>query len=265
MIKFSEFLILHPVFSTYEAKDACFKGKLSQTPLAALHRAAKSGKIRRLKRGLYQTHPAGMKRFPPPSSLLVTGRLSQDSVLSHHSAFEALGASHSEFPRQATYWTKSPRHKIKILGVTYQPLLHPDQLRRSGKEDWGVEIIAVSGLDLRVTSRERTFVDSLQAPHWVGGWEEFCQCANKFSHLDLDKVLEYASLLNSPALLSRLGFFLETNRERFYVKEGFLKVLQEKKSRVVVPLVVGDQSKGVINREWNLLVPKGLKVELADL
>ena len=195
----------------------------------------------------------------------MVSRLSHDAVLSHHSAFETLGASHSEFPKQATCWTKSPRHKIKILGVAYQPLLHPDSLRRAGKEDWGVETIAVSGLDLRVTSRERTFVDSLQAPHWTGGWEEFCQCVNKFSHLDLDKVLEYASLLNSPALLSRMGFFLETNRERFYVKDEFLKELRGKKSRVVVPLVVGDQSKGTVNREWNLLVPKGLTVKLTDL
>lgn len=265
MITFSDFLVLHPVFHLEEARQACFRGKAPQTALAALYRAEKVGRVRRLKRGIYQAKPIGSKGFPPPSPLLVASRLAFDACLSHHSALEALGFAHSAFPKLATYWTNSPRHVFKIEGVSYQPLLHPEPLRKAHQQKWGVEKIQLGGLEVRVTNRERTFVDSLQAPHWVGGWEEFCHCVDKISHLNLEKVLEYASLLKSPALFSRLGFFLETNKERLFVQNKILSELHTMRSKVSVPLIVGDKEKGKLDSKWNINVSKRTIVKLEQL
>lgn len=265
MSNLSDFFAIHPVFNTEEMRLACFQNKAPQTALAALHRAEKKGKVRRLKRGLYQSRPIGMKDFPAPSPSLVASRLAPDAVLSHQSAFETLGFAHTTFSKLATYWTNSPRHSVKIKGVSYQPILHPEPLRRVGKQEWGVETIKLAGLAVRVTHRERTFVDALQAPHWMGGWEEFCQCVNKISHFNFEKMLEYASLINSPALYSRLGFFLQVNQKRFYVKKEILEALQKKKSRTRIHLVSGDRQHGVLDKKWNVLFPEREVIDLRKL
>ncbi len=260
-----EFLTLHPIFTIAEVRQACFQDKADQTARAELHRAERARRVRRLKRGLYQSRPAGMKAFPPPSPLLVASCLATDAVLSHHSAFEAMGVAHSVFMRLATYWTKSSRHGVEIENVTYQPLLHPAPLRRAKQTAWGVETLSIQGLDVRTTGRERTFVDSLQGMRWVGGWEEFCHCVDKFAYLKLDKVLDYAALINSPALNSRLGLFLERNQERFYVEKEVLAQLEENKSAVPVPLVAGDKTEGQRDASWNVVVPATLTVDLGEL
>lgn len=265
MSNLSDFLAVHSLFNIEEIRLACFQKKAPQTALAALYRAEKAGKVRRLKQGLYQTRPIGMKNFPLPSPLLVASRLAQDAVLSHHSAFEILGLAHSSFSSLATYWTNSPRHAIKIKGVVYQPLLHPEPLRRANKQKWGVETEKMAGISIRMTQRERTFIDSLQSPHWVGGWEEFCYCVNKISHFDFKKILEYVALIGSPALYSRLGFFLQINQERFYVKKEILDILRKGKTRTRIPLVSGSTLQGVLDKEWNVVVPKRAIVDLKKL
>lgn len=260
-----EFYFLHPVFTVEEFSLACFKGKLRKSALSALYLAEQAGKIRRLKRGLYQSLPAGMKDFPPPNPLLVASRMSTDAILSHHSAFEALGASHSEFMGFATYWTEVGRPLMTIEKVQYQPLVQPSILRGKKKTEWGVEKLSLQNLLVRVTSRERTFVDGIQSPHWVGGWEEFCHCVNNFSHLNLDKVLAYLKLRDSPSFYSRVGFFLAENQERFFVSDKFLKRLYAKKSSAPIPLVVRQANKGKHNKTWNVMVPPRIITRISEL
>ncbi|MBI4209824.1 MAG: hypothetical protein HY538_09010 [Deltaproteobacteria bacterium] len=265
MMKPGEFFSLHPIFTIGEVRQACFRGKADQTARARLYRAQRAGQVRRLKQGLYQSRPAGMEGFPPPSPLLVASRLAFDAILSHHSAFEALGAAHSVFMRLATYWTRSSRHCVAIENVRYQPLLHPSALRRTRREEWGIETVTIQGLDVRTTGRERTFVDGLQDLRWVGGWEEFCHCVDKFAYLNLTQVLEYASHINSPALNSRLGLFLEHNQERFYVGAEVLEELRKNRSSVPVPLIGGDKTGGKRESSWNVTIPPNLTVALGEL
>lgn len=263
-MKLNEFINLHPVFTIEEARRTCFKNNAEQTVWAELHRAERSGRIRRLKRGLYQARPVGMKAFPPPPPLLVASRLAHDAVLSHHSAFEALGASHSIFMRLGTYWTKSSRHRTEIEKVIYQPLIHPTGLRKLKRENWGVEEINIQGIDVRTTIRERTFIDSLQGLKWAGGWEEFSHCMDKLPYLNFSKVLEYLSLIDSPALNSRAGIFLERNQKRYYVPQEVLEKLHSGKSLVPVPLISGDKNSGKRDKKWNVIIPSHLSIGLKE-
>ena len=66
-----------------------------------------------------------------------------------------------------------------------------------------------AGMPIRVASIERTMVDALDRPHFSGGWEEVWRSLESVEFFDLDKVVEYALLLDNATTASKVGFFLE--------------------------------------------------------
>ena len=263
-MKYSEFLTLKPVFTLKQFQESCFSKAKPETIRTALYRAHQKGRVRILKRGLYQSRPAGLEVFPPPSPILVASQLVEDAVLSHHTAFEALGFSHSEFFKLATFFTESSRHSVEIEGVQYQPLLHPSSLIRKGKTEKEVIELSVGNVKVRATNRERTLVDGIQSLKWMGGWEEYCHCVDKVPSFDWDKVWPYVQLISSPALFSRLGFFLEENQKRLFVPEKLLKKLHQQKSKNLVPLYL-ETDKFKANKTWNVNIPEDAITKLEEL
>ena len=261
----AEFLTIRPVFTLKQFQESCFPKGKPDTVRTALYRAHQKGQVRVSKRGLYQSRPAGVNGFPPPSPVLVASQLAEDAVLSHHTAFEALGFSHSEFFRLATFFTNSNRHSLEIQDVRYQPLLHPASLMKKGKTDQEVIELSLGNVKVRATSRERTLVDGIQSLKWMGGWEEFCHCVDKVPGFNWDKVWKYAQLLDSPTLFSRLGFFLEENQKRLFVPEKILKKLQEQKSKNIVPLYADSTNTSKANKKWNVSVPEDAITKLEEL
>ncbi len=264
-MKSSEFFTLYPVFTFKQFQNICLPEAKPETVRTALYRAHQRGDVRLLKRSLYQSRPAGQKKFPPPPSILVASQLAEDAVLSHHSAFEALGFSHSEFFNRTTYFTHSARHSIKIEGVQYQPLLHPLPLRKKQVSDKEVLELSISSLKARCTSRERTLVDGMESLEWMGGWEEYCHCVDKVASFKWEKVLQYAQWIDSAALFSRLGFFLEENQKRLFVPESLLRKFKEKKSKNIISLYSDSNRPFKINKIWDVKFPETAIIHLEEL
>ena len=82
-----------------------------------------------------------------------------------------------------------------------------------------------SGMEVRVTSLERTMVDVLNRPDVAGGWEEIWRSLESVEFFDLDKVVEYALLLGNATTAAKVGFFLEQHREPLMIEEKHLKSL----------------------------------------
>lgn len=65
----------------------------------------------------------------------------------------------------------------------------------------------LSGVDLRVTSLERTLVDVLDRPDLSGSWEEIWRSLESIEFFDLDQVITYALLLGNATTAAKVGFF----------------------------------------------------------
>jgi predicted transcriptional regulator of viral defense system len=256
-IKHETFFRRHPVFTGEE-----FAGHLSsggeagtrtQESLIAYH--TRAGRLLRVRRGLFAVIPPGADSDTyPVDPYLVAAKLTKDSVLSHHTALEFHGRAYSVW-QQVTYSASRPLDKLAFRSHIFRGTRFPEALRRFGKEHFEVLTRERAGVSVRVASLERTLVDVLDRPHRSGGWEEVWRSLESVEFFDLDRVVEYALLLDNSTTASKVGFFLDQHREDLMVEGRHLGALREKRPRQPHYLDRNRRSPGSLVAEWNLVVP----------
>ena len=107
----------------------------------------------------------------------------------------------------------------------------PPPLLRKGEEMFGVIHQDHFGVELRVTSHERTLVDVLDRPDLTGEWEEIWRSLELVEFFDLDQVVEYTRLLNNATTAAKVGFFLEQHRDDLMVEDAYLDALRQMRPR----------------------------------
>ena len=107
-----------------------------------------------------------------------------------------------------------------------------------------------------VTSLERTLVDVLNRPDLSGSWEEIWRSLESVEYFDLDRVVEYALMLENATTAAKVGFFLEQHREPLMVEDKHLKPLLDFRPRRPHYLVRGKRTNGRLVTNWNLVLPK---------
>ena len=112
-----------------------------------------------------------------------------------------------------------------------------------------------AGVELRVTSLERTLVDVLERPDLSGSWEEIWRSLETIEFFDLDKVVEYTLLLENSTTAGKVGFFLEQHREPLMVEPRHLEALRARRPRQPHYLDRAKRTSGRLVSEWNLVVP----------
>jgi len=264
-MKLDEFFARNPIFrvdefTTYlESKGS----KNPSTRKALLAHHLKSGHILRIRRGLYATIPAGV----PPDEFsidpyLLAGRITDDAILAYHTALEAQGRSYSIFTR-FTYLTKrNLGRSFEFRGSTYQGVSHPKALRRAGQEELFAEVQDRSGMEIKVTSLERSFVDALDRPNLAGSWEEIWRSLKSIEFLDLEKVVEYVSVLENATTAAKVGFFLDRHRDALMVSEGYLDRIRKLRPKSPHYMERDSRQEGQLQPDWNLIVPTSILEEV---
>lgn len=257
-MRLETFFARRPVFRIEEITD--FLGENGSgnpsTRDALLAHHVDSGRILRIRRGLYAVVPPGTdSRDLIVDPFLLAGKMTNDAVLAYHTALEAHGRAYSLF-RRCTYLTcRNPGRAFEFQGVKYQGVSHSKALRDAGSEDMGIETQDRSGLDIRITGHERSFVDVLDRPNMSGTWEEIWRSLESIEYLKLDLVLEYAAVLGSATTAARVGFFLEQHRESLMVPEPVLEELARLRPRNPHYMDHKDRPGGRLLKRWNLIVP----------
>ena len=175
-------------------------------------------------------------------------------MLSHHTALEFHGRAYSMW-LQVTYSASRPLEKLTFRSHVFHGTRFPEALRRLGKEHFDVLTRERAGVTVRVAGLERTLVDVLDRPNRSGGWEEVWRSLESVEFFDLDKVVEYALLLDNATTASKVGFFLDQNRESLMVEERHLQPLREMRPRQPHYLDRNRRGPGSLTAEWNLVVP----------
>ena len=246
----------HPVFTGDEFTEHLSFGGLNgaRTRESILAYHTKTGRIVRIRRGLYAVAPPGSdgESFPI-DPYLITSRLARDSVLSHHTALQFHGRAHTVW-QQFSYQATRPAIPLTFRSNVFRGTRFPSALVNRDSQMFDVLTVERANVSLRVASLERTLVDVLNRPRYSGGWEEVWRSLESVEFFDLDRVVEYALLLKNATTVARVGFFLEQHRDPLMVGEAHLARLRRHRPRGPHYL---DRARrgGRLVPDWNLVVP----------
>jgi len=244
-----KYLETTPLFTVEELKGRFDKRSSARTIVNVLHRVKQQGRVRTVARGVY----AGASSSTPLNRYAVPGRLRLDAVVAFHSALEFHGVANQMF-QTVYYFSSRHRKDVAYEGVVYHCVRPPRVLQRSGKLVFGVEKAADQ---VRVTARERSFVDCLLFLEYSGGVEELDRCVTMFPSFDFDVALEYLKLLRRPWLYARLGYLLDRHANRIFFTGKQRDAFLTRRPRGVAYLEE-KRPGGRWVETWNLMVPESM-------
>ncbi len=259
-MKLEKFFRQRPVFTKKEfASFLRAEGSHNiRTQDSLLDYHSRSGRILRLRRGLYAVLPIGANpQSYPVDPFLVAAKMTDDSVLAYHTALEFHGKAYSVYQHFYYLTGHSPR-PLTFRSFSFRSVLFPRKLRVKNRQDFGVIEADRLGLDVRVTDLERTLVDVLDRPDLAGSWEEIWRSLESVEFFDLDKVVEYVLLLENATTAAKVGFYLEQHGETLMVQDVHLKALQ--KLRPLQPHYFdrARRKEGRLVKQWNIVVPSAV-------
>ena len=203
----------------------------------------KKGYIERVKRDLYVAISLETKQ-PIASRYVIASHISSDATVSYHSAFEFYGYSNQVF--YETQVTSECRFRdFEYDGVTYRCVAP----RISGG------ITEINGT--RVTTLERTVIDSINLFEKIGGLEELLRCLMLIPMLDETALLTVLAEYRSGFLYQKTGYILSPFANSFGISEGFFDMCKSHLPKGKSYL--SSESQGFIcHKEWKLYAPKNL-------
>lgn len=258
-MKLDTFFARHPIFRIEELSEF-LEGRGSNNPStrkALLAHHLRSGRILRIRRGIFASVPLGAS--PTTFSvdpLLVAGRITADAILAYHTALEAHGKAHTTY-QQFTYLTiRNSKRPFRFQGTTYRGVSYPRALSRVGSERLYADVQERAGLDIHVTNLERSLVDVLDRPRLAGSWEEIWRSLEKIEYVDLDLIIDYTTILSNATTASKVGYYLQEHRGTLMVNESHLKELRRLRPRSPHYMDRSNVQDAHLVAEWNLIVPR---------
>ena len=250
------FLANNQIFTIQEVKVALKTGKTSTLDnLLAYH--VRRGHIFRIRKGLYYTIPRGADaKTYHTDPYLIAGKMTPDAILAYHTALSFHGKLHS-LRNDFIYMTQ---RKVKppfvLRDLTFKGIAIPKNT--VAHLHFGVEVIDYQGCKIRVTTLERTFVDTLDKPALINNWEEIWRSLESIEYLNLQQILAYAKILNNVTTYARVAFFLDQHREMLGLTEEDLLPFDAFKPKSPRYLDRHNKEPNQLISRWNLIVPKSL-------
>ena len=250
------FFDTHPVFTLDEFHTVRVgTGAKLSTSKNLLAKQVASGRLVRVRRGLYATVPRGVSPdLVTVDPYLLARHLAPDAVVAYHAALQFFGKAYSVWSR-FHYLTRDRRRTTVVQGAEFVPVQDPAPLRALEDRGGGVVVRLHAGGLVRVTSLERAMVDVLHDPERAGGWEEVWRSLEMIEYLDLDAVVTHALALGSALTVARVGLFLEQHAEVLMVEQGYFETLRGHAPRQARYLDATHTS-GRLVHPWNLVVPE---------
>ena len=246
----------HPVFTHREFVAAhTVRGRSRHTSNAILARHLASGRLVRVRRGLYAAAPPGREHLGFfPDEYLIAAKVRDDGVLAYHTALELHGVAHSVWWRVQTL-TSGRARRFRFQNVEFVSIQAPREVRALPDFGGGVVLQTRRGAELRVTTIERTLVDLMHAPRHGGGWEEIWRSLEAVEFIDVRAVVEHALRMRSALTAARVGFFLEQHRQEWKVEDAHLEPLLRSKPKQ--PLYWDRRREsGTWVARWGLVIPR---------
>ena len=245
-MKFTEYISTHRVFKTGDLLASCDSPQSAEEQLRL---ACKSGKVERIRRGLYASM-AGRYEGAPPDSLEVIAGIDPDAPVCYHTALDVLGVAHSvSFQRE--FRTDKLKAGFEYRGIRYVP--YPP---RAGLRTRKVRADAVGRVN--ATTKEQTLCDCLSRPDRAGGVEEVVRAVSSFAYIDCDAVLEIAGGLGKTEV-SRIGWLLSQKASDWRVPAGALGELASLLGKGPYRFGATKAESAGWSPEWRLIFPEPME------
>ena len=248
------FFSAHPVFRREDYARALGHGKGDRAVSSLLRQHLQAGNIRRVARGVFAAVPAHADAETwVVDRYLAASKLKADAVLAYHSALELHGAAYTDTPEVQAVSKGEP-----TLFET------PDFSCRFWKPPRGfsskrdVTSIDRAGLEVRLTTIERTIVDLFDRPDLAGGADELWNSLPLVVRLKSHDLVAQARGLENASAAAALGWWLELEQNRLGVPTRLLdelRTLRPKHPQYVLGAKKGEAKSIAL---WNILVPQSL-------
>ena len=222
-----------------------------QQAINALARLVKKGWLQRLERGLYmivplEAGPAGQWTDDP---LVIATHLQPDGAVAYWSAIHYWNLT-EQVPR--TVFIQSLRQRnpsqTTILGVTYK------FVRIKKDRFFGIVSRSSEGLKIKITDREKSFIDACDRPDLCGGILQVAQAFKAGEPIDWDRMDSYLKKMGSGAIYKRLGYMIERLNISIPNIEDRLQNWRQSMSQGVDLLDLGGLQIGYVKTKWRVRV-----------
>ena len=256
-MKAETFLTTHRIFTRDElTRGLQGRGVSAATVSSHLARWRRQGRIAAVKRGLFvRIDEREGTHGPPPDYLALASRMAPDAVLAYHTALEAHGLAQSTF-EQLTYATWTSTRTLAFQGRRFVPVRPRAPLRRHEHGERWVEHLDRAGMEVRVTTVERTVADVLDRLDVAGGVHEVWRSLGAVAALDPVALEDYVRVLGIRTLAAKVGFYLESRQQTLVVPAPTLERLDAASPRA--PVFMDRALGGRLVRRWSLIVPDDL-------
>ena len=214
-----------------------------------IYRLLKKKYLKRIRRNLYQvTTPGNRDRVVDRFSVASQIRLRY--YIGFHAALEFYGVAYSYQNRVLIGVNPRDRFdEFSYQNTVYAPFLTKDV-------ETGVMVQSHLGGDVRVCSKERLFIECVQYPDNVGGWEEVLKSLQGLRGIEFDVLLDYLVQVDNQSLLRRVGLVLELLREEsLYYRHLEDSIIEEIQKRVQGgERYLKNGKSGTLNTKWKLYV-----------
>ena len=247
----------HPVFRREDYAQAVGRTSDDQVVSAMLTQHLRSGNIRRIARSVFAAVPPHGKGLTwPVDHYLAASRLRPDAVLAYHSALEIHGCAYTDAPNAQAISESDPT-VFKTAEFSCRFLRQPAgfDFRRD------VMIVDRAGLDVRVTTLERTIVDAFDRIDLVGGSEELLNSLALVPRVKLSELLRPAKAMQNAGARGALGWWLERERSRLGISSPTLAALRALKPRHPQYVLGAKKGDAKFVSDWNILVPRAVTTD----
>jgi predicted transcriptional regulator of viral defense system len=227
-----------------------------------VNRMIKHGKLQRIRKGLYMVlSPLEKPERHVADKLLIASKIRDEYYLGFHTALEYYGCA-SSFYNEAYICVKAKDRfdPFQYKRFSFRPVFVEDVTL-------GVEEKSYQGSTIKVSSKERSFIECTDRIQYAGGWEECIKSLEGLGGLNMEKLLNLLYKYKKDILSRRIGYFLELLRKRspFYehVNDHLLNEIERQITGPPRYLIYGE--KGPLNRRWKLYIPKGFEEKLRGL
>lgn len=243
-MKYYQDLAQFPVFTLSEAIHI-MDGSPANAP-QVLNAMVKEGSVRRVRQNLY-TCKDFVNGGDVATHFDIASKITPSSFIAYHSAFEFYGFYNQVF-NEVQVCSKSRFTNFDDKGYMY----------RYFASDIQCQINTVRGV--RVTSIERTIVDSINMLGKVMDTEELLKCLELIHVLSEQKIKEMLLVYNKDILFRKVGYILSYFKEEFRLSDGFFEFCKDKSDVSHIGYLCNNEIRKLeFVKEWGLYAFKNLR------
>lgn len=227
-----------------------------------VNRLIEMGRLQTIRKGLYIVlSPLEKPEKPVADKLLIASKIRDKYYLGFHTALEYYGCANT-FYNEAYVCVKARNRfdPFQYKRLSFRPVFVNDVTLEVEEKHYQESI-------LKVSSKERTFVECIDKVEYAGGWEECIKSLEGLGGLKVEKLLNLLLKYKRNILLKRAGYVLELLRKQspFYehVEDILLNEIEAQIAGSPQYLIRG--KKGTLNKRWKLYIPEDFEEKLRGI